>query len=62
MNKKLYIFLSVILLMAEHCWAEDISFSIAGGSSLSARIVQIILLTTVITLAPSILIMVTSFS
>lgn len=50
-------------LFAPDLMAQSISFDMGeGGSGLTARLVQFILLVTVISLAPSILLMVTSFT
>ncbi|MCL2469673.1 MAG: flagellar type III secretion system pore protein FliP [Alphaproteobacteria bacterium] len=42
--------------------AQSVNFDFGGGSTTSARLIQITILITVLTLAPSILIMVTSFT
>jgi flagellar biosynthetic protein FliP len=51
------------LLCAEPVWAQSLSLDLAdGGPSATGRIVQLLALLTVLSLAPSILVMVTSFT
>ena len=55
--------LAFFCLMAEVARAQSINIDLAdGGGSSTARIVQLVLLLTVLSIAPSILIMVTSFT
>jgi flagellar biosynthetic protein FliP len=42
-------------------WAQDISINFGQGGGLADRVLQLVALTTVLSLAPSILVMVTSF-
>ncbi|MBV1933532.1 MAG: flagellar type III secretion system pore protein FliP [Parvibaculaceae bacterium] len=51
----------IVTLMATPALAESVTVNFAEGFGLTDRVVQIILLVTVMSLAPSILIMVTSF-
>lgn len=61
-----FIFLALLLSfgLADSALAQSMSLDLGGdgGGSSTARIIQILLLITVLTLAPSILVMVTSFS
>jgi len=43
-------------------WAQDISINFGSGGGLTERVLQLIALMTVLSLAPSILVMVTSFT
>jgi flagellar biosynthetic protein FliP len=43
-------------------WAQDISINFGSGSGLTERVLQLVALMTVLSLAPSILVMVTSFT
>jgi flagellar biosynthetic protein FliP len=52
---------AVVLLLPGSAWAESISLDV-GDPSVTGRIVQIVLLMTVLSVAPSILMMVTSFT
>ena len=63
MFKKALLFLLPVLLTAAPAAAQSVNIDLgdSGGSS-TARIVQLVLLMTVLTVAPSILIMVTSFT
>lgn len=54
-------FFTVFLLMPGALFAQDISLSIGDGESLSARVVQIILLLTVLSIVPGLAIMITCF-
>lgn len=63
----LYLFLATALLLtgafaAQPALAQTFSLDLGDGSSATTRIVQIIALTTVLSLAPSLLVMVTSFT
>ena len=53
--------MSLALFAPDTALAQSLSLDTGGGGSATARMVQIILLITVLSLAPSILIMVTSF-
>lgn len=48
-------------LFADAAWAQDISISLGDDGSLSARTIQLILLITVLSLAPGLAIMITCF-
>ena len=54
--------LGVGFVFAEPALAQEINIDLGQGSSLTARIVQLVALITVLSLAPSILIVVTSFT
>ena len=54
--------LGLILLAAEPAMAQSLSLDLGSGASSTGRIVQIVALITVLSLAPSILVMVTSFT
>jgi len=55
--------IAVLVLGAEPAWAQSLSLDFGGGdASSSGRIVQLVALLTVLSLAPGILIMVTSFT
>jgi flagellar biosynthesis protein FliP len=49
-------------LVATPAWAQDISINFGAGGGLTERVLQLIALMTVLSLAPSILVMVTSFT
>jgi flagellar biosynthetic protein FliP len=51
-----------VFLAASPCFAQSLNLDVGQGPTTSARLVQIILLVTVLSLAPSILVMVTSFT
>jgi flagellar biosynthesis protein FliP len=53
---------AAILAVTEPAFAQDISINFGGGAGLTERVIQLIALLTVLTLAPSILIMMTSFT
>jgi len=53
---------AVAVLLAAPAAAQSLSFDLGDGASATGRIVQIIALITVLSLAPSILVMVTSFT
>jgi flagellar biosynthetic protein FliP len=64
MNRILSIFLLLLLLLPETSFAQSMTLDLgaaAPGGTATARIIQLIVLMTVITLAPSILVMTTSF-
>ena len=52
----------VVAAFGEAALAQNLSLDLGDGGSSTARIIQIILLITVISLAPSVLVMVTSFT
>jgi flagellar biosynthetic protein FliP len=52
----------VLVLLSSLASAQDISINFGAGSGLTERVVQLIALITVLTLAPSILVMMTSFT
>ena len=63
----------VVLLFPHHAWAQSLTLDLggkgaaggddgAGGGSVAGRVIQTVLLLTVLSLAPSILIMMTSFT
>src|SRR5271167_4241314 len=54
--------LLALLLMAAPAGAQDISVNFGQGSGLTERVIQLIALLTVLSLAPSILVMMTSFT
>jgi flagellar biosynthetic protein FliP len=54
--------LPLVAILSEHALAQSINLDFGQGGSATARIVQLVVLLTVITLAPSILLMVTSFA
>jgi flagellar biosynthetic protein FliP len=54
--------LFALLLMAAPAAAQDISINFGQGSGLTERVIQLIALLTVLSLAPSILVMMTSFT
>jgi flagellar biosynthetic protein FliP len=53
---------AAILAVAEPAFAQDVSINFGAGAGLTERVVQLVALLTVLTLAPSILIMMTSFT
>lgn len=53
---------AAILLVADPAFSQDISINFGQGAGLTERVIQLIALLTVLTLAPSILIMMTSFT
>jgi flagellar biosynthetic protein FliP len=62
--------IAAILFIPSHTWAQSISLNLgagtpddgAGGGSVAGRVVQMVVLLTVLSLAPSILMMMTSFT
>jgi flagellar biosynthesis protein FliP len=54
--------LPVVTLFAASAQAQDISINFGQGSGLTERVIQLIALLTVLSLAPSILVMMTSFT
>ena len=53
---------AAMVVLAAPALAQNLSLDLSGGTSATSRIVQIIALITVLSLAPSILVMVTSFT
>jgi len=51
-----------VLILAADAAAQDISINFGQGAGLTERVIQLIALLTVLSLAPSILVMVTSFT
>jgi flagellar biosynthesis protein FliP len=51
-----------VVLTPAHAFAQSINFDLGQGPTTTARLVQIVILITVLSLAPSILVMVTSFT
>lgn len=56
------IFALLLIMGPAAAFAQNLSLDLGDGGSSTARVIQIILLITVLTLAPSILVMVTSFT
>lgn len=56
------LFLAALFFTPAQAFAQSVNFDFGDGPSTSARLIQISLLVTVLTLAPSILIMVTCFT
>jgi len=54
-------FLALLCLLSGEASAQSLTLDLGGESSFSSRIIQLVLLLTVLSLAPSILIMMTSF-
>lgn len=59
---RLFIFIVPFLLMASPVFAQSLSLDLGDGSSITGKLIQLIALITVLSLAPSILMMVTSFT
>ena len=55
------VILLISLLTAQPALAQSVTIDLGEGDGFSGRLIQIVLLTTVLSLAPSILIMMTSF-
>src|SRR5690606_14822604 len=53
---------AAILAVADPAFSQDISINFGAGAGLTERVIQLVALLTVLTLAPSILIMMTSFT
>jgi len=53
---------AVMPMVATPAWAQDISINFGSGGGLTERVLQLVALMTVLSLAPSILVMVTSFT
>ncbi len=51
-----------VALLPLHAFAQSVNFDLGQGPTTTARLVQIVILITVLSLAPSILVMVTSFT
>ncbi|MBF0269533.1 MAG: flagellar type III secretion system pore protein FliP [Alphaproteobacteria bacterium] len=54
--------LGLLALAPESAFAQSVTLDMGDGSSTTGRILQLIILTTILTVAPSIMIMVTSFT
>lgn len=52
----------LVMIGAPHAFAQSINFDMGNGPTTSAKIIQTVLLITVLSLAPSILVMVTCFT
>ncbi|MGI9510671.1 MAG: flagellar type III secretion system pore protein FliP, partial [Geminicoccaceae bacterium] len=52
----------IIVLLAPPAWAQSINVNMADGISVTNQLIQLIALVTVLSLAPSIIVMVTSFT
>jgi flagellar biosynthetic protein FliP len=52
----------LLVIAAAPAWAQDISVNFGQGTGLTERVIQMVALVTVLSLAPSILVMVTSFT
>ncbi len=61
MPRAFWVILATLLLMPALASAQDLSLSLGEGGSISARTIQLILLITVLSLAPGLAIMVTCF-
>src|ERR1700733_15906304 len=57
-----FLFIFVLALVPHHALAQSINLDLGQGPSTTAKLVQLILLITVLSLAPSILVMVTCFT
>ena len=55
-------FAAALALLLSPATAQDVSINFGGGTGLTERVIQLIALLTVLSLAPSILVMVTSFT
>lgn len=53
--------LLAVLLMVPTVWAQSVNIDLGEGGTLTGRVIQLVALTTVLALAPSILVVVTSF-
>ena len=53
--------LVAVLLMVPAAWSQSVSIDLGQGGSLTGRVVQLLVMTTVLALAPSILVVITSF-
>src|ERR1700748_3677276 len=62
LSATLVVLLTVILFMPGHAFAQSVNLDLGQGPTTTAKLVQLILLITVISLAPSILVMVTCFT
>src|SRR3990167_7542491 len=61
MRHKIWLF-ALLLCLPVEAYAQSLSLDMGQGSSLTGKIVQLVALITVLSLAPSILMMVTSFT
>lgn len=57
-----FLLAALTLTLAGHAHAQSVSIDLGGGGSSTGRIVQLVVLVTVLSLAPAILVMVTSFT
>lgn len=62
MKTKLFFIISIVLLVTFPVEAQTLSLDMGGGTSVTGRIFQMLALITVLSLAPSILVMMTSFT
>jgi flagellar biosynthetic protein FliP len=63
MSGRIWLSIATVLLATAHpAAAQDISINFGQGAGLTERVIQLIALVTVLSLAPSILVMVTSFT
>src|SRR3989449_7394001 len=63
MSGRIWLSIAVLLATAAHpAAAQDISINFGQGTGLTERVIQLIAVLTVLSLAPSILVMVTSFT
>jgi flagellar biosynthetic protein FliP len=62
MKLKLLLFSLVFLILPSDLYAQSLSLDMGQGGSLTGKILQLVALVTVLSLAPSILMMVTSFT
>jgi len=55
-------FIALPLIIPAHTFAQSVNFDLGQGPTTTAKLIQIVMLITVLSLAPSILVMVTSFT
>jgi flagellar biosynthesis protein FliP len=60
--KRFLLLVAVLLIASTGAAAQQLNVDFGGGGSMSGRVVQLVALITVLTLAPSILVVVTSFT
>lgn len=53
--------LIAVLLMVPAAWSQSVNIDLGQGGSLTGRVVQLLAMTTILALAPSILVVITSF-
>lgn len=58
---RVHVFLALSLLFAQPVLAQELTLNLGDGGSLSARSIQLILVLTVLSLAPGLVVMVTCF-